>query len=114
MAALEATQTPQIAEYNRLSAERFMKTLDAHLATRTFLALDRFTIADIAGAAGVSGQTITNHFGSKDNLYLTGVSERFVPRVNEIRAGVTVGDIASIVDAVLAGYEESGESTTSA
>ncbi|WP_152538187.1 TetR/AcrR family transcriptional regulator [Williamsia sp. D3] len=69
------------------------------------------TIADIAGAAGVSGQTITNHFGSKDNLYLTGVSERFVPRVNEIRAGVTVGDIASIVDAVLAGYEESGEST---
>lgn len=53
LAALEATQTPQIAQYNRLSAERFMKTLDAHLATRDFLALDRFTIADIVGVVGL-------------------------------------------------------------
>ena len=30
-----------------------MKTLDAHLATRTFLALDRFTIADIVGVVGL-------------------------------------------------------------
>ena len=69
------------------------------------------TVADIAGAAGVSGQTITNHFGSKDNLYLTGVEERFIRRVNEIRSGAVAGDIGSIVDAVLTGYEESGEST---
>ena len=46
LAALEAPQ-PQVAEYNRLGAERFMKTLDRHLAEHEFIAADRFTIADI-------------------------------------------------------------------
>ncbi|MCK0517723.1 TetR/AcrR family transcriptional regulator [Williamsia sp. DF01-3] len=85
--------------------------LDAATALFNNRSYGDVTIADIAAAAGVSGQTITNHFGSKDNLYLTGISERFIPRVNEIRSGVVAGDVASIVDAVLAGYEESGEST---
>lgn len=53
LVVLEATQLPQVAEYNRLSAERFMKTLDNHLADREFMALDRFTIADIVGAVGL-------------------------------------------------------------
>jgi len=52
LAALEAPQ-PQVAEYNRLGAERFMKTLDRHLADHEFIAADRFTIADIVGAVGL-------------------------------------------------------------
>ena len=52
LAALEAPQ-PQVAEYNRLGAERFMKTLDRHLAEHEFIAADRFTIADIVGAVGL-------------------------------------------------------------
>ena len=53
LAALEAVQIPQVAEYNRVSAERFMKTLDRHLAEREFIALDRFTIADIVAFASI-------------------------------------------------------------
>jgi glutathione S-transferase len=52
LAVLEAPQ-PQVAEYNRLGAERFMKTLDRHLAEHEFIAADRFTIADIVGAVGL-------------------------------------------------------------
>jgi AcrR family transcriptional regulator len=85
--------------------------LDAAVELFTSRTFDDVTIADIATRAEVSGQTITNHFGSKDNLYITGLEERFAPRVNEIRSGVAVGDVASIVRAVVAGYEETGEST---
>jgi glutathione S-transferase len=53
LAALEATQLPQVAEYNRATAEQFMKTLDRHLAEREFMALDRFSIADIVAVVGL-------------------------------------------------------------
>lgn len=53
LAALEATQLPQVAEYNRAAAERFMKTLDRHLGEHEFIALDRFTIADIVAVVGL-------------------------------------------------------------
>ncbi|WP_299174943.1 glutathione S-transferase [uncultured Brevundimonas sp.] len=53
LAALEATQIPQVADYNRVSAERFMKTLDRHLAEHEFIALDRFTIADVVAVVGL-------------------------------------------------------------
>ena len=53
LAALEATQLPQVAEYNRLTAERFMKTLDRRLADHEFIAGERFTIADIVAVVGL-------------------------------------------------------------
>ena len=53
LAALEAHQSPHVAEYNRLGAEAFMKTLNRRLADHEFIALDRFTIADIVGAVGL-------------------------------------------------------------
>ena len=53
LAALEATQLPQVAEYNRVWAEKFMKTLDRRLAERDFIAADRFTIADIVAVVGL-------------------------------------------------------------
>jgi len=53
LAALEATQMPQLADYNRVAAEKFMKTLDRHLADHDFIALDRFTIADVVAVVGL-------------------------------------------------------------
>ena len=53
LAALEAAQMPQLADYNRLAAEKFMKTLDRRLAEHEFLAADRFTIADIVAVVGL-------------------------------------------------------------
>lgn len=61
LAALEATQLPQVAEYNRAAAERFMKTLDRHLAEREFMALDRFTIADIVAVVGLDFARIVRY-----------------------------------------------------
>ena len=46
-------QQPQVADYNRVAAERFMRTLDRHLADHAFIAADRFTIADIVGVVGL-------------------------------------------------------------
>jgi len=51
LAVLEAPQ-PQVAEYNRAGAEKFMKTLDRRLADHEFIA-DRFTIADIVAVVGL-------------------------------------------------------------
>ncbi|MCV0415389.1 MAG: glutathione S-transferase [Brevundimonas sp.] len=51
LAVLETPQ-PQVAEYNRAGAERFMKTLDRRLADTEFIA-DRFTIADIVAVVGL-------------------------------------------------------------
>ena len=53
LAALEATQMPQLADYNRVAAEKFMKTLDRRLAEHEFIAADRFTIADIVAVVGL-------------------------------------------------------------
>ena len=53
LAALEAVQIPQLAEYNRVAAEKFMKTLDLRLADHAFIAADRFTIADIVAVVGL-------------------------------------------------------------
>jgi len=53
MAALEGVQVAEVAEYNRLWAERFMRTLDRQLSDHEFIAGDRFTIADIVAVVGM-------------------------------------------------------------
>ena len=53
LVALEATQVPQVADYNRLAAEKFMRTLDRRLADHEFIAADRFTIADVVAVVGL-------------------------------------------------------------
>jgi glutathione S-transferase len=53
LAALEAAQMPQLADYNRVAAEKFMKTLDRRLAENEFLAEGRFSIADIVAVVGL-------------------------------------------------------------
>ena len=52
LAALDAPQ-PQVAEYSRVGAEKFMRLLDRQLAEHEFIAADRFTIADIVAAVGL-------------------------------------------------------------
>ena len=71
LAALEATQLPQVAEYNRVAAERFMKTLDLHLADREFMALDRFTIADIVAVVGLDFARLVRYRPPEEFGHLT-------------------------------------------
>lgn len=72
---------------------------------------DEVTLADVAARAGVSQQTVVNHFGSKIDLYLIGLSERYAPRVDSMRADAVPGDVASVVDTALRDYETTGDAT---
>ncbi|MFC8043303.1 TetR/AcrR family transcriptional regulator [Nocardia sp. NPDC057353] len=72
---------------------------------------DEVTIADVAAAAGVSPQTVVNHFGSKIGLYLAGLAERFAPAVAAGRAEAVPGDVDSIVRTVVRDYEYTGDGT---
>jgi AcrR family transcriptional regulator len=72
---------------------------------------DEVTLADVARRAGVSQQTVVNHFGSKIELYLAGLRERFAPSVAHVRSSAVPGDVPSIVDAVLNDYETTGDGT---
>jgi AcrR family transcriptional regulator len=72
---------------------------------------DEVTLGDVAQMAHVSQQTVVNHFGSKLNLYLAAVRERFAPEVVTLRGTARPGDIASVVAAVMADYEVTGDRT---
>jgi AcrR family transcriptional regulator len=52
---------------------------------------------------------VVNHFGSKIDLYLTGISERVAPRLADARAGVEPGDVGAVVASVVRDYEDSGD-----
>ena len=51
LSVLEAPQ-PEVAAYNKASAEKFMKSLDRHLADNEYLT-GRFSMADIVGVSGI-------------------------------------------------------------
>jgi len=85
--------------------------LDAAVELFTPAWFDEVTIADIAERAGVSQQTVVNHFGSKIDLYLAGLTERYVPTVVAVRDRAVPGDVGSIVGVVLDDYEETGDGT---
>ncbi len=50
---MDATREPEVADYNRRTAERMLKTMDRRLADSEWLGADRFTIADIAAVSGM-------------------------------------------------------------
>ena len=82
------------------------RILDAliHLAARKPFA--EISLDDVAGAAGVSVQTVLRHFGSRDELFTTAM--RVANRdVMESRR-TPPGDPAAAVRTVVAHYEERG------
>jgi len=70
LAALEAVQMPQLAEYNRVAAEKFMKTLDRRLAEHEFIASDRFTIADVVAVVGLDFARMIKYRPPEDLTHL--------------------------------------------
>ena len=53
LAAVERNQNAEVASYNQGQAMRMAKWLDSELATRAWIAGDRFTVADITACCGV-------------------------------------------------------------
>ena len=69
---------------------------------------DDVTLAEVAGAAGVSVQTLLNHFGSKQGL-LAASAEFFAGEIDDLRGPVEPGDVAGAVEALLRQYEALGD-----
>jgi AcrR family transcriptional regulator len=99
----------EMSARERARAATREEILDAAVELFTPAWFDEVTLADVAKRAGVSQQTVVNHFGSKIDLFLTGISERVAPRLAEARAGVEPGDVRGIVASVVGDYEESGD-----
>lgn len=70
LAALEATQMPQLADYNRLAAEKYMRSLDRRLADREWIAAERFTIADVVAAVGLDFARLIKYRPPEELTYL--------------------------------------------
>lgn len=85
--------------------------LDAAVDLFTASPYEEVTLGDVAAAAGVSTQTVLNHFENKPGLYLAGVTERVGPEVERLRGGAVPGDVGSVVAAVLRDYETTGDGT---
>jgi AcrR family transcriptional regulator len=69
---------------------------------------DEVTIGSIAGEAGVSGQTVLNHFGDKEGVFIA-AAERFQTEVRSVRWNATPGDVGSVVAALIEDYEVTGD-----
>src|SRR6478752_1842610 len=90
----------------RLTRERIMDAVDDALTTRWY---DELTFAELARAAGVSGPTLTNHFGDKRGLLAAYARERMSAKISELRYSVEPGDVAGAIRVLLDDYEQSGD-----
>jgi glutathione S-transferase len=60
MGAVERNQNPEVASYNQGQAMRMAKWLNTELASREWIAGDRFTIADITAVCGMDFAKMMN------------------------------------------------------
>jgi AcrR family transcriptional regulator len=65
-------------------------------------------IADVAGTAGVSSQTVHTHFASKEALFLAAIGE-LGQELLEMRGGTPPGDVVAIARGLVAEYERYGD-----
>ena len=79
-------------------------------ACELFLAhwYDDVTLALIAEHAGVSGQTVINHFGGKEPVFAAAI-ERLGEEVENRRYRATPGDVDGALAALLEDYEITGD-----
>lgn len=86
------------------------RILDAARAAFLDGAYETATLAGIAKAAGVSHQTVLNHFSSKEGLLL-GVGDDLSGEINGRRVRGRPGDPRSCVEALVDDYEVLGDAT---
>jgi AcrR family transcriptional regulator len=69
---------------------------------------DDVTIASLAKRAGVSGQTVLNHFGGKEQLAMEAY-ERVAEEIVAKRYAPEAGDVPALLDALVDDYETTGD-----
>ena len=87
-------------------------TRERILAAAADLFLERWyddvTIAAVAEQAGVSGQTVINHFGGKEQL-ATAAHQRLSEDIVSLRYTPEPGDLPGLVEALVDDYETTGD-----
>ena len=105
---------PQAARSYRLQSraagvERTRERILGVAQERFFtLPYDEVRLGEIAAAAGVSEQTLLNHFSSKERLLLA-VAEFIGPEVEGMRGPVVPGDVDAAVRGLMRQYERYGD-----
>lgn len=103
------TQRAYSMELRAASAEATRRRIvDAAYAAFLEHWYDDVTIASVAKRAGVAGQTVLNHFGSKEGLF-TAVHERFGHEISARRYRPEPGDVQGAVEALVEDYELTGD-----
>jgi AcrR family transcriptional regulator len=74
---------------------------------------DDVTLRDVAAAAGVALQTVVNHFGSKEGLFLASL-ERFTETVEEVRYTAEPDDVPGAARVLAKDYERTGDANVRA
>jgi AcrR family transcriptional regulator len=69
---------------------------------------DDITIAEVAKLAGVSGQTVINHFGGKEGL-AAATYERVGQEIVSLRYTPEPGDVPALIGALIEDYERTGD-----
>jgi AcrR family transcriptional regulator len=69
---------------------------------------DDVTLADVAKRAGVSGQTVINHFGGKEQL-AAAAHARVGERIETRRYRPEPGDVPGLMEALIDDYEHTGD-----
>ena len=72
--------------------------------------IDDVTLRDVASAAGVALQTVVNHFGSKEGLFLAAIA-RFRETVEEVRYTAKPDDVAGAARVLVKDYERTGNAS---
>lgn len=93
------------AESREATTQRILDAARAAFLERPY---DEVTLNGIAEAAGVSHQTVLNHFGSKDGLFAA-FGERHHHEIQALRRRVLPGDPRSLVAALTEQYERFGD-----
>ena len=87
-------------------------TRERILAAAADLFLERWyddvTLAAVAEQAGVSGQTVINHFGGKEQL-AAAAHQRLSDGIVSLRYTPEAGDIPALVEALVEDYETTGD-----
>jgi AcrR family transcriptional regulator len=84
------------------------RVLDAAAAAFLERWYDDVTIAEVARRAGVSGQTVINHFGGKEEL-ATAAYERLSDQIVLRRYTPEAGDVEGAIQALADDYEITGD-----
>ncbi|HEV3375653.1 MAG TPA: TetR/AcrR family transcriptional regulator, partial [Thermoleophilaceae bacterium] len=74
---------------------------------------DDVTLRDVATAAGVALQTVVNHFGSKEGLFVAAL-ERFAETVEQVRYSAVPDDVPGAARVLVKDYERAGDANVRA